>query len=33
MVALTPGKALQEKVAIAMEGEGYFVIRARIGGK
>ena len=31
MVALTPGKALQEKVAKAMEGEGFFVIRAMIG--
>jgi hypothetical protein len=33
MVALTPGKALQERVAKAMEDEKYFVIRARIGGK
>jgi hypothetical protein len=32
-VALTPGKALQEKVAKAMEGEEFFVIRAMIGGK
>jgi len=32
MVALTPGKELQEKVAKTMEAEGYFVIRARIGG-
>jgi len=31
MVALTPGKALQEKVAKAMEDEGYFVIRAKVG--
>jgi mevalonate kinase len=31
MVALTPGKALQEKVAKVMEGEGFFVIRAMIG--
>jgi hypothetical protein len=31
-VALIPGKALQEKVAKAIEDEGYFVIRARIGG-
>jgi mevalonate kinase len=33
MVALTPGKTLQEKVAKAMESEGFFVIRAQIGGK
>ncbi|MCJ7517181.1 MAG: hypothetical protein MUO18_04370, partial [Methanomassiliicoccales archaeon] len=31
MVALTPGKALQEKVAKALEDEGFFVIRAMIG--
>jgi mevalonate kinase len=31
MNALTPGKALQEKVAAAMEKEGYKVIRATIG--
>jgi mevalonate kinase len=30
--ALTPGKELQEKVASAMEAEGYKVIRATIGG-
>ena len=33
MSALTPGKALQEKVASAMETEGYKVIRATIGGR
>ncbi len=33
MVALTPGKDLQEFVAAAMEKEGYKVIRAKIGGK
>jgi len=32
MNALTPGKALQDKVASAMEREGYKVIRAAIGG-
>ncbi len=32
MNALTPGKALQDKVAAAMEKEGYKVIRAIIGG-
>ena len=32
MVALTPGKDLQEKVAKAMENEGFFVIRATVGG-
>ena len=32
MVALTPGKDLQESVASAMEKEGYKVIRATIGG-
>jgi len=32
MVALTPGKQLQETVASAFENEGYKVIRARIGG-
>jgi len=32
MNALTPGKALQEKVASAMEKEGYKVIRATVGG-
>ena len=31
MVALTPGKALQQTVAAAMEKEGYKVIRASIG--
>jgi len=32
MNALTPGKKLQEKVAVAMEKEGFEVIRATIGG-
>jgi mevalonate kinase len=32
MVALTPGKQLQEKVASAFEKGGYKVIRAMIGG-
>ncbi len=32
MNALTPGKELQEKVASAMEKEGYKVIKATIGG-
>jgi mevalonate kinase len=32
MNALTPGKALQEKVASTMEKEGFKVIRATIGG-
>jgi mevalonate kinase len=31
MVALTPGKELQEKVANAIEKEGYEVLRTRIG--
>ncbi len=31
MVALTPGKDLQERVALALEGEGFAVIRATIG--
>jgi mevalonate kinase len=31
MVALTPGKELQEKVALAMEKEGFDVLRTRIG--
>jgi mevalonate kinase len=31
MVALTPGKALQEKVAVAIEKEGYEVLRTKIG--
>ena len=33
MSALTPGKELQEKVASAMESEGFKVIRAKIGVK
>jgi mevalonate kinase len=33
MVALTPGKELQEKVASAFEAEGIATIRATIGGK
>lgn len=32
MIALTPGKNLQDAVASAMEKEGYKVIRATIGG-
>jgi mevalonate kinase len=32
MVALTPGQEIQEKVASAMEQEGFAVIRATIGG-
>jgi mevalonate kinase len=32
MNALTPGKELQDKVASAMEREGYKVIRAAVGG-
>jgi len=31
MVALTPGKELQQTVAVAMEKEGYKVIQAKIG--
>jgi len=31
MVALTPGKELQERVAKAIEKEGYEVLRTRIG--
>ncbi len=31
MVALTPGKELQERVATAIENEGYEVLRTRIG--
>ena len=31
MVALTPGIELQDKVAKAMEGEGFFVIRDTVG--
>ncbi len=33
MVALTPGKKLQEKVAAAFDKEGYKLIKAQIGGK
>ena len=33
MNALTPGKELQEKIATAMEKEGYKVIRATIGSR
>ena len=33
MNALTPGKELQEKIASAMEKEGYKVIRATIGSR
>ena len=32
MVALTPGKELQEKVASAFEKEGYKIITTTIGG-
>jgi mevalonate kinase len=32
MVALTPGRELQQKVAAAIESKGYKVIRAAIGG-
>ena len=32
MVALTPGKALQDAVASTFEQEGYKVIRTSIGG-
>ena len=31
MLALTPGKELQEKVAAAMENEGFIVLRTKIG--
>jgi mevalonate kinase len=31
MVVLTPGKVLQEKVAVAMENEGFKVLRTKIG--
>jgi hypothetical protein len=31
MVALTPGKDLQDAVAAAIEKEGYKVIRATVG--
>ena len=33
MVALTPGKNLQEKVAITLENEGFEVLRTKIGIK
>ncbi len=33
MVALTPGRDLQERVASAIESEGFPVIRATVGGK
>ena len=33
MVALTPGKELQEAVASAIEKEGYKVIRTTVGGR
>ena len=33
MLALTPGKALQEKVASAIEAEGFEVLRTKIGVK
>ena len=33
MNALTPGKELQDKIASAMEKEGFKVIRATIGGR
>jgi hypothetical protein len=33
MVALTPGKELQEKVASAIEKEGFQVLRTKIGFK
>jgi len=33
MIALTPGKELQEKVAAAMESQGYYTIRATIGAE
>ena len=32
MNALTPGKELQDKIAAAMEKEGYKVIRTTVGG-
>jgi hypothetical protein len=32
MVALTPGKKLQDTVASAFDKEGYKIIRATIGG-
>jgi mevalonate kinase len=31
MLALTQGKELQEKVALAMENEGFEVLRTKIG--
>ena len=31
MVALTPGRELQEAVAVAMEKEGFKVLKAKIG--
>jgi mevalonate kinase len=31
MVALPPGKAMQERVASVMEKEGYAVLRATLG--
>ena len=31
MIALTPGKRLQEKVASAIENEGFEVLRTKIG--
>jgi mevalonate kinase len=31
MTALTPGKELQEKVAVAIEKEGFEVLRTKIG--
>ncbi len=33
MIALTPGKELQEKVASAIENEGFEVLRTKIGVK
>lgn len=33
MVALTPGKKLQKRVAIAMEKEGFMVLRTKVGVK
>ena len=33
MNAMTPGKELQERIAVAIEKEGYKVIRATIGGR
>jgi len=33
MTALTPGNSLQEKVASAIEKEGFQVLRTKIGGK